>query len=75
MLEPEEQGKRLGVAFLQGVKRLMVPLSGSIVLNSWAGNAKLHDFYQRAGLTDYGTFPERDFEIMVFVRSLAVSSS
>ena len=75
MLEPEEQGKRLGLAFLQGVKRMMAPLSGSIVLDCWAGNAKLRDFYERAGFTGHGIFPVQDFEVMVFVYSLAVSSS
>jgi hypothetical protein len=75
MLELEEQGKRLGLAFLQGVKRLMAPLSGTIVLDCWAGTAKLRDFYPRAGFTDHRILPERDLEIMVFVCSLAVSSS
>ena len=75
MLEPEEQGKRRGLAFLQGVTRLMAPLSGSIVLDCWAGNAKLHDFYQRAGFTSHGIFPVQDFEVMVFLCSLTPSSS
>src|SRR5262249_17677656 len=71
MLEPEEQGRRLGLAFLEDVKRLMAPLSGTLVLDCWAGNAKLHDFYRRAGFTGHGTFPVADFEVMVFVFSLA----
>ena len=75
MLEPEEQGRGLGIALLQGVKRLMEPLSASIVLDCWAANAKLRDFYQRAGFTGHGIFPVRDFEVMVFVCSLTASSS
>jgi GNAT superfamily N-acetyltransferase len=75
MLEPEEQGKRLGLVFLEEVKRLMTPLSGTIVLDCWAGNSKLRDFYQRAGFTGHGVFPVRDYEVMVFVFSLAASSS
>jgi GNAT superfamily N-acetyltransferase len=75
MLEPDEQGKRLGLVFLEEVKRLMAPLSGTIVLDCWAGNAKLRDFYQRAGFTGHGIFPVKDFEVMVFVFSLAASPS
>jgi GNAT superfamily N-acetyltransferase len=75
MLEPQEQGKRIGISFLAEVKRLMAPLSGTIVLDCWAGNSKLHDFYQRAGFTSRGVFPVRDYEVMVFVFSLATSSS
>jgi GNAT superfamily N-acetyltransferase len=75
MLEPETQGKRLGLVFLEEVKRLMAPLSGTIVLDCWAGNAKLRDFYQRAGFTAHGIFPVQDFEVMVFVLSLPASSS
>jgi GNAT superfamily N-acetyltransferase len=75
MLEPDEQGKRLGLVFLEEVKRLMAPLSGTIVLDCWEGNAKLRDFYQRAGFTGHGIVPVRDFEVMVFVFSLAASPS
>jgi hypothetical protein len=53
----------------------MAPLSATIVLDCWAGNAKLRDFYQRAGFTSHGIFPVQDFEVMVFVFFLAVSSS
>jgi GNAT superfamily N-acetyltransferase len=74
MLEPVEQGKTLGIAFLEEVQRLMAPLSGTIVLDCWAGNSKLHDFYQRSGFTAHGVFPVQDYEVMVFVYSLAASS-
>ena len=67
MLEPEEQGQGLGLVFLGEVKRLMAPLSGSIVLDCWAGNAKLRDFYQRAGFTAHGVFGVLDYEVVVFV--------
>ena len=75
MLEPEEQGKRLGGAFLEEVKRLMAPRSGTIVLDCWAGNVKLRDFYYRAGFTGRGIFPVKDYEVMVFVSSLAADPS
>jgi GNAT superfamily N-acetyltransferase len=70
MLEPEEQGKGLGLAFLSEVKRQVAPFSGAIVLDCWAGNAKLRDFYQRAGFTGHGVFGVEDYEVMVFVCSL-----
>jgi hypothetical protein len=73
MLEPEEQGKRLGLIFLEDVKQLMAPLSGTIVLDCWAGNAKLRDFYHRAGFTFHGIFPVKDYEVAVFIFSLTPS--
>jgi GNAT superfamily N-acetyltransferase len=74
MLEPKEQGKKLGLIFLEEVKRLMAPVSGTIVLSCWAGNAKLHNFYRRAGFTAHGIYPVEDYEVMVFVFSLAASA-
>jgi GNAT superfamily N-acetyltransferase len=68
MLEPEEQGKGLGKVFLDGVKDLVIPHNnGTIVLDCWAGNEKLRDFYLRAGFTFHGEFPVKDFEVAVFV--------
>ncbi len=66
MLEPQEQGKGAGLVFLQGVKRLMAPQGGTIVLDCWAGNAKLRDFYHRNGFTLQGVFPVKDYEVAVF---------
>jgi hypothetical protein len=68
MLEPEMQGKRLGLPFLEGVKRHVVPDGrGVIILDCWAGNEKLRDFYRRAGFTFHGVFGEKDYEIAVFL--------
>ncbi len=66
MLEPAEQGKGLGLFFLEGIKRLVAPASGTIVLDCWAGNSKLRAFYQQAGFTFHGVFPAGDFEVAVF---------
>jgi GNAT superfamily N-acetyltransferase len=66
MLEPQEQSKGAGLVFLEGIKRLMAPEGGTIVLDCWAGNAKLRDFYHRAGFTFHGVFPAKDYEIAVF---------
>jgi GNAT superfamily N-acetyltransferase len=71
MLEPEEQGRKLGLVFVEEVKRQMAPLSGTIVLDCWAGNAKLRDFYRRAGFTSHGIFPVEDYRVMVFIWPLA----
>jgi hypothetical protein len=73
MLEPEEQGKGFGLHFLEGIQRLVIPTAGSIILGCWAGNAKLRDFYHRAGYTFRGVFPEKDYEVAVF--SITASSS
>src|SRR5258708_35442628 len=75
MLEPEEQGKKLGLTFLEGVKRLAIPISGTIILDCWAGNAKLRDFYRRAGFTFHGVFPVKDYEVADFCFSLAAPSA
>jgi len=74
MLEPEAQGKGLGLVFLDEVKHQMALFSGAIVLDCWAGNAKLRDFYQRAGFTSHGVFGVEDYEVMVFVCSLTLSN-
>jgi hypothetical protein len=41
-----------------------------VVLDCWAGNGKLRDFYTRAGFRLHGVFPEGDYEVAVFVRDL-----
>lgn len=66
MLDPSEQGNGLGLAFLEGVKKFALPTSGTILLNCWAGNTKLRDFYQRAGFTYHGNVPEENYEVAVF---------
>ena len=48
MIEPAEQGKGLGLRFLDGVREQVVPdQRGTIILDCWAGNHKLRDFYAR----------------------------
>jgi len=70
MIEPGEQGKGLGKVFLDGVREWVIPdKDGTIVLDCWAGNDKLRDFYLRAGFIFHGVFPVRDYEVAVFVSS------
>jgi GNAT superfamily N-acetyltransferase len=68
MIEPEEQGKGLGRIFLDGIKQHIIPHhTGTIVLDCWAGNDKLRDFYLRAGFILHGVFPEKGYLVAVFV--------
>jgi GNAT superfamily N-acetyltransferase len=70
MIEPGEQGKGLGKVFLDGVRKWAIPDKvGTVVLDCWAGNEKLRDFYLRAGFLFHGVFPVRDYEVAVFVSS------
>jgi GNAT superfamily N-acetyltransferase len=69
MLDPSEQGNGLGLTFLEGVKQLALLERGTIVLDCWAGNSKLRDFYHRAGFTHHGDFPVKDYEVSVFYYS------
>lgn len=69
MLEPGKQGQKLGLDFLDGVKHLVLSAAGTIILDCWAGNAKLRDFYHRAGFAFHGVFPENDYEVAVFLFS------
>lgn len=72
MLEPAEQGRRLGRWFIEGVMELMrmKRRSGTLVLDCWAGNEKLRRFYEAVGFTHYGEFPENDYHISVYVATL-----
>jgi GNAT superfamily N-acetyltransferase len=66
MLEPVEQRKGLGFHALARVVEQIQPSHGTILLDCWAGNDKLRDFYERAGFKFYGIFPEQDFEVAVY---------
>jgi GNAT superfamily N-acetyltransferase len=75
MIEPAEQRNGMGLIFLEGVLQLMKVEGGTIVLDCWEGNIKLRAFYQKAGFSQKGTFPESDYKIAVYYRSnLAVWS-
>lgn len=69
MLEPSQQGKGLGKRLLDGVRERVVPgQHGTIILDCWAGNHKLRDFYQRAGFLLHGVFPTSlGFGVAVFI--------
>lgn len=69
MIEPAEQRNGMGLIFLEGVLQLMKVEGGTIVLDCWEGNIKLRAFYQKAGFSQKGTFPESDYKIAVYYRS------
>lgn len=70
MIEPMEQGKGLGLVFLNGIRSLMKDQDGTVVLDCWAENSKLCKFYEKAGFIRHGNFPENDYEISVYVQTL-----
>lgn len=66
MLDPSEQGRGMGLTFLESVKRLALSAGGTVTLDCWAGNTKLRDFYHRADFIYHGDFPVKDYEVSVF---------
>src|SRR5215471_2163625 len=54
---------------LEGIKAYVASRQPGaiIVLDCWAGNDKLRDFYTRAGFKLHGVFPANGFEVAVFV--------
>lgn len=71
MLEPMEQGKGYGWHFLQGVKQLVVATQGTIILDCFAGNEKLRDFYLRGGFSLHSICREENYEVAVFFYSVS----
>ncbi|GCE08659.1 GNAT family N-acetyltransferase [Dictyobacter aurantiacus] len=71
-LEPELQGRGLGLQFLAGLKSLLALSNpqAMIFLDCWAGNATLRAFYTRVGFNLHGVFPERDYSVAVFTSSV-----
>ena len=67
VIHPEHQGWKWGQALLHGICRREKFASPAILLlDCWAGNAKLRQFYADAGFALHGVFPEEDFEVAVF---------
>lgn len=76
MIEPAKQGSGLGDIILAEVKQLAAlhPAHPTIVLDCWAGNARLRTFYERNGFRLHGVFAVCDFEVAVFIWSKGKSS-
>lgn len=74
MLEPNQQGRGIGVSFVSEVVEQMAleqrSNEGTIFLDCWAGNEKLGKFYTGVGFQFAAVVPEEDYEIAVFHRPL-----
>lgn len=69
MIAPEIQGQGAGRVLLDIViARVADRGAAEVVLDCWAGNAKLRDFYTRAGFRLHGVFSEKGYEVAVFIR-------
>ncbi|HEY7296093.1 MAG TPA: GNAT family N-acetyltransferase [Dehalococcoidia bacterium] len=68
MIEPARQGGRLGHELLDGVKRHVAAQGGgTVLLDCWAGNAKLRAFYLEDGFHFHGEFREEGrYEVAAF---------
>ena len=70
VVHPEQQGRGWGRVILDGICRQLKPNAPAVLLlDCWAGNAKLRGFYTDTGFALHGVFPESDFEIAVFKRN------
>jgi len=68
MVDPDHRGRALGRMLLDGVRSLITDHEPAlIVLDCWAGAARLRRFYERCGFALHGVFPEDDYEITVFI--------
>jgi len=71
MVEPEAQGRGIGRTLLDGtIAHIAGRGAGQLVLDCWAGNTKLRDFYTEAGFRLHGVFPHDDYEVAVFTCSV-----
>ena len=67
VIHPEHQGQKWGQVLLHDICRQEKFASPAmLLLDCWAGNAKLRCFYADAGFALHGVFPEEDFEVAVF---------
>jgi GNAT superfamily N-acetyltransferase len=71
MVEPGAQGKGIGRVLLDGALAHVADRgAGHVVLDCWAGNAKLRAFYTNSGFRLHGVFPHGDYEVAVFTRDV-----
>lgn len=75
VIHPEHQGRQWGCVLLHGICRQLKPGTRAVLLlDCWAGNAKLRRFYTEAGFHLHGVFPEEDYEVAVFCRERSTTA-
>ena len=71
VIHPEHQGQKWGQVLLHGICREeKFAFPAMLLLDCWAGNDTLRRFYADAGFVLHGVFPEEEYEVAVFRRSL-----
>ena len=71
VIHPEQQGRKWGQRLLQGIcRQIGMAAPAALLLDCWAGNARLRRFYTDAGFVLHGVFPEEEYEVAVFRRML-----
>lgn len=71
VISPASQGHGLGRVLLDGICcQEVFPAPAVLLLDCWASNAKLRQFYLSAGFEFCGEFPEEDYRIAVFRRTM-----
>ena len=69
VIHPEHQGRHWGRVLLRGIcRRQKLASPAVLLLDCWAGNAKLRQFYADAGFALHGVFPEEEYKVAVFRR-------
>jgi GNAT superfamily N-acetyltransferase len=67
MIEPEQQGRRLGRQFVEEIKKIIAGDPNAVLtLDCWAGNHKLRQLYTDLGFKLHGVFHEGDYQVVVF---------
>lgn len=67
MIEPQRRGRGWGSAIVRSVQGEARASAERLVLDCWAGNAKLRRLYERLGFELRDEFPAADYRIAVYV--------
>ncbi len=71
VISPDSQGKGLGRILLEGICRQETFTPPAVLLlDCWAGNLKLRQFYSDAGFELCVEFPEEGYRVAVFRKEL-----
>lgn len=68
MIDPALRGHRLGASMVRALQSQIAGTAGDgLVLDCWAGNARLQAYYADLGFRLHGVFDEADYQIAVMV--------